>query len=217
MKTEIIIDCNSFSHLSAIEINRQKPSTWLWKYFDVKTSTVIRDEFSIGIQNAPANSKAIRRRLDNNDYILRPNRFTALQNNWLTNFYYMKSLSNNDKGERHLICSIIELHYYKKMPRGILVTDDLTAIDYFLDSIKKDTYFGSLWTSLDLLIYLYFYIKEVNYDDVATGIRDIISKSSFSAKRYKEKGNTDEFARQRMLGDYMRKLNNIKQIKQTLP
>src|SRR5687767_8347160 len=105
MKVDLIIDTNSFSHLSIVEINRDKPSTWLWKYFNVKTSFVIRNEFGHNIQKAPANSKGINRKLDNKSFILNTTKFEVIQSNWLIQYYYKKTLAAEDLGERHLICS----------------------------------------------------------------------------------------------------------------
>jgi hypothetical protein len=217
MKVDIIVDTNSFTHLAQIELKGEKPSTWLWKYFNVKTSSVVRTEFSVGIQNAPSNSKAINRRLANNEYILNTTRFNVLEPGWLVQFYYKKTLATTDLGERHLICSIAELQHYNVISRPVLVTDDLNAVDYFIKNVVNDLYFASLWTSLDLLVYLYFYSKDISFEEVVSGIRDIISRPSFSAKRYKERGVTDEFARQSMLGDYIRKLDHIRTIKNNLP
>jgi hypothetical protein len=214
MKPDLIIDCNTLSNLSNIEINRSKPNSWLWQYFNIHITKVIYDEFNEGSRNASANYKAIKRKIDNTRSILRNPRVTQIEKRWLLGRYYKRVPSKEDAGEREFICLTLDL-VKNKLPlkRWILVSDDDTAKKSFLNEVKDDTNFGEIWSSLDLLLFLFLAAERISYNQAFEAIRTIISLTSISAKKFKAIGDNDEISRQKMLFAYIDKLGQINKLK----
>jgi hypothetical protein len=214
-KPIIIIDTNSLSHLSEVEINREKSHRWLWKYFDIRTCRTIKNEFSKNINQATASSKVINKRLDK--IIIADKYKEQIESRWLTKYYYKKSLSKEDEGQTHLATSIVELSYYKKFTQIILVTDDQKAINTFLNDVKEDILFGEIWNTLDLIIYLYFIKRDFSKEAAKSLIRDIGSQSSYPFKKYCKKNDTEADGRINLLSDYNNKIDRIESLKNILP
>lgn len=214
-KPKIIIDTNSLSHLSEIEINREKPNLWLWKYFDINTCRTVKNEFSKNINKASSGSRVINRKLDK--FILNDRHKSKIEKHWITKYYYKKSLSKEDEGERHLATSIVEYSFYKKFTQIILVTDDQKAIKTFLNDIKQDILFGEIWNTLDLIIYLYFIKRDFSKDAAKSVIRDIGSQTSYPYKKYCEGNESEADGRIKMLKDYTNRIDRIESLKNILP
>ena len=118
-KLNLIIDTNSLSHLASIsvELKRQKPNIWLWKYFNVYVCEAVKDEFLKGISKAPVNSKAIGKKLKARGNTLNTRYTIQLESTWLAETYYNKTMGIKDKGERHFLCSALDSVYNKKIDR----------------------------------------------------------------------------------------------------
>lgn len=215
-KLEVLIDANAFSHLSKIEINRQKADKWLWKYLQVFTCTAVKNEF-----NAKINKKKIRTSTERslngkltNNCIPKVRRLTKLEKNWLHPTYYRKLLRADDKGERHLICTAIELAKEKKIGQIIIVTDDYTARTDFMDNVLADIPFGQIWNTPDLLSYLYYTNDDISYGVAEDAIKDIIAIESMSWKKFKDPTDNQDDAKIKMIKYYIKKIQQIRFLKQ---
>lgn len=218
-KLNLLIDTSSLSHLAliSVELNRQIPSVWLWKLFNIFTCNAVIDEFLDGISNRSGNEKAIGRKLSNKKVELRTKYTRTLEENWLHDHYYKISLSRKDKGERHLICSAVELVYYKELSRCIIVVDDQRAVNHFMQSVKSDINFGEIWSTLDLITYMFFAFRDVTVQFARDAIRDISGNISYPIRQYKKDGYSDQEARISISRDYFKKINQIKKFKQQIP
>lgn len=216
-KPTIFIDANALSHISSLELNKRKVGIWLWHYFDVKTCTAVKNEYLKRVNSRDADSRALSRKLKKDSKLVPLTRsLSRLENDWLATKYYTKTLTKSDEGERHLICVALEFVCKKNASQAFVVTDDLTARNYFLDKLKADIPFGEIWSTIDLVLYMYFAFSEVSYEFTEASIRDISSLDSFGFKAFKTRGDTETDARMRMLKAYIAKLNNLKFFKQKI-
>lgn len=214
-KLNIFIDANSLSNLSLIEINREKPSVWLWKYFNLLTCQAVKDEFSKHVSHATSNIKAINRKLNN--IVISNSYFNIIEQKILENLYNIETSSKKDKGERHLLCCILEQIYFNNISNAVLVTDDQIARNKFLDKVKDDFNFWRIWNSLDLIIYLYFTRNNFSYTAAKEALRDVASLSSIPYKHFIKKGEPEEIGRQRLMKFYFDKIDKIKYFKNQIP
>jgi len=217
MKPIIFIDCNSLNHLSRIEFNRSKTHVWLWKYFKVYTCNIVKKEFGNGITKAESYKKLLNRHLSGKEKVFNPKYYQSVESNWLNFYYYKKNLSANDAGERQLLCTILEKICLYKFPNSIFLTDDLNAIEYFLRKSLNDIPYGNIWTSLDLILFLYLSRREISFEQASDALRDIISLTSFPTKHYKKPGDSDDMARLSISSDYLRKLKTIQKLRDIIP
>jgi len=216
-KPSIFIDANALSHISSLELNKNKATKWLWNFFDVKTCTTVKNEYLNKVNKRDGYSKALSRKLKSDSNLIPTTRsLVRLEKNWLATKYYTKSLSKHDEGERHLICVALEFIYKKKASQVFIVTDDLTARNFFLDKITKDIPYGKILSTVDLLLYMYFAFKEVSYEFTKSSIRDITSLDSYGFKAFRSNGDTESDARIKMCSFYIDKLDILKYFKQKI-
>lgn len=216
-RLDILIDSNALSHLSMVEMGRKKAHTWLWEYFNVYTCTAVKTEFLQGVEKRGANAKAIGRKLKGDKKLVpRTRKLNRLEKDWLVDNYYKKTLSKDDKGERHLICTAIELVKKRFFSQVVLVTDDYTATKNFLSSIKNDVAFGEIWTTLDLITFMYYVFDEISYSFAENAIIDISSFESYAWRKYKKPGYREEEARFQMRKEYIHRLKQIRLLRTIL-
>ncbi|MCY1511903.1 hypothetical protein D9M68_463440 [compost metagenome] len=216
-KVDIIVDSNALSHLASISIalNKEMPHKWLWKLFNVYICKSIKDEFLTNIDKAPANSKAIGKVLvKNKSAVITASHTDTLERKWLSGHYYKKTLAKSDQGERHMVCVSAEMVYLALKGRLIIVTDDQTAVEGFITNVLNDNKFADVWTTLDLIIYMFYSFKEVSEDFAKDAVRDIGSMTSYSIKKYKRAGGqSDAETRLLIVKDYHNRIHNIKRIR----
>lgn len=223
-KLNIFLDANALQHLSSIELNtgkerKVKANKWLWDSFNVFTCKKVKDEFMDAPDSLGENIRATKRKLTRDTKLIPSSNYVNhLEKNWLAVNFYHGPLSKRDEGERQLICLAIENVKTKKLPQVVIVSDDLTARRNFMEDVKDNFPFGELWTSLDLVVYLYFVKKEFNFENAKDAIRDIVSKKSFPWKwsKFKLKGYREEDVRILINKHYSKKINNLSKIKSTI-
>jgi len=211
-----MIDSNALSHIAYISsgLNKEMPHKWLWKLFNVYTCKSVKEEFLTHINKAPVNSRAIGKVLKNNKTTIFNARHTnVLESKWLHNHYYKKSLTGVDLGERHLICVSAEMVYCAVKSKMVIVTDDQTAVKGFIAAVLSDNKFADVWSTLDLITYMFYSFKEVSEDFAKDAIRDIGSMNSYSIQKYKKNGYSDAETRIEIVKDYHNIIQNIKRIR----
>lgn len=213
-KLEVLIDTNAFSHLCQIELNRSKADKWLWKYLQVFTCTAVKNEFAKRVNNRTSTERSMLRALERNQKsIPRTRKMGRLESNWLHPEYYKKQLRKDDEGERHLICTAVELVKEKKIGQIIIITDDYTAQTSFMDRIMEDISIGQIWNTPDLLTYLYLTNDSISFENIESAISDIIAVESMSWKKYKTNQDRQLDAMIKMKKYYLNKINQIKYLK----
>lgn len=213
----ILIDANSISHITDLEFNRENAFRILSKHFNVKTCDTVNEEFKKGI-NKRSSSGNIGKKYFRKKANRANSRYKDYLNQKVLSLYYKKPFGHNDEGERDLVCTALELNYSGLYDRVIILSDDLTAIDYFISSVNNDYKFGEIWSALDMIIYMYMHINEISLLETEEAIRDLASKESISAKKFKSnKYINDQTARQVMVGQYLRRLKKVNILKQGLP
>lgn len=224
-KQSLLIDTNALSHLSqvSIELNGRTVDKWLWALFNLHTCKAIRDEFHVGSNKASASYRAINKRLRGNEKnqnevqtIPRLRHTDALESKWLSPRYYTKALGATDRGERHLICAAAELASKRTIGRFAIVTDDNTAVRTFIRPILKDHPIAEVWSTLDLLLFLYLTRKEVSKAFVKEAIRDIGGASSFSIFEFRDLGESEAERRIELVKLYHRKVDRISELRNQL-
>ncbi|MEZ4952197.1 MAG: hypothetical protein R2825_01315 [Saprospiraceae bacterium] len=214
-KLEILIDANSLSHLSRIEINRQKTDKWLWKYLQVMTCKSVRDEFFTKVNERTSTERSIWKKIDKTkSSVISVKRIIALEKKWLSQDYYKKSLKKKDEGERHLICAAVEVVKDKIFSQMVIVSDDFTARNYFMDKVLEDIQFGQIWNTPDLLSYLFLIHDDISYENAENAMIDLIAIESMSWRKFKDKYDTQQDAMIKMRGYYIKKLQKINSLKQ---
>lgn len=220
MKINLLIDNNSLSHLSSIEIKRQRLIKLVLRYFNVYTCEVIVEEFGDGIDKANQKNKATYSFFKKNQkYILLKSRNTEVIEKTLRELEYIKTHSKKDKGERYLVSLALENVYFDKFSQCILLTDDQTAVDKFLNSINNDFQFGRIWSMFDLVCFLFFNLR-INFENAKDAIRDLVALSSISVRKYRRfKGRyyDEEESRQMLLTENLKRLDKIKKMLNALP
>ena len=219
-KINLLVDTDSFSHLSMIEFNKKTLFKLVFDYFNIYTCDTVFSEFGDGIRKGtPENRKTYRLLTKKErDVVLKSKNIDKIEEQ-LFNLKYFKSRSKKGKGERFLVSTAIEQVYLNKFSQCILLTDDQRAIDNFLDKINEDFQFGKIWTTLDLVMFLYFKVK-INYDEASDVVRNLAASTSISVKRYRESNGRkydEKEARQRLLSVNLKKLHKIKEMLKTLP
>ena len=225
-KPSILIDTNALSHLSqvSIDLNGKSVDKWLWNIFNLHTCVAVRDEFKEGASKASASYKAINRRLKENGKnqngvktVPRLRHTRNLEAQWLAPKYYAKTLDDEDKGERHLLCAAAELAYSGSVGKFIVVTDDNTALRKFIRPVMKDHLLAEVWTTLDRLVFLYLTRKEVTSRFAKDAIRDIGGAGSFSIFEFRELGETEAERRLELIKAYHRKIDCITKLRSVFP
>jgi len=218
-RVNLLIDSNSLTNLSRIEIKRSSRATWLWKYFNIHTSESVKKEFLNGVKKRKSNAKAVGRKLESDkNLVLKTNYIQRIEKGWLKDRYYKKQLLKDDEGERHLVCKAIELVKYRKFNQIILVTDDEKAMRSFLTDVSKDLYFGEIWNSMDLITYMYYAFSEFSHSYAKNAIIDLSSMNSISWKSYRDNKMifTETDARIAMRTDYFTRLESIRNLRTIL-
>jgi hypothetical protein len=220
MKINLLIDTNSLSHISGIEIKRQKLIKLVLGYFNVYTCKVIVEEFGDGIDKANQKNKATYSLLKKTQkHILPESRNTRVIEKTLKYLGYIKTLSKEDKGERCLVSMALENVYFNKFSQCILLTDDQTAVDKFLNSINNDFQFGRIWSVFDLIFFLFFNLR-INFENARDAIRDLVASSSISVRKYrhfKHRYYDEEESRQMLLKENLKRLDKLKKMLNALP
>lgn len=98
----------------------------------------------------------------------------------------------------------------------MIVTDDNTAVRKFIRPILKDHPIAEVWTTLDLLLFLYLTRKEVSQTFVKEAIRDIGGASSFSIFEFKDMGESEAERRIELVKTYHRKVDRISELRNQL-
>lgn len=213
----ILIDANSISHITDLEFNRENAFRILSKHFNVMTCDTVNEEFKKGI-NKRSSSAKIAKKYFRKKANRANSKYKDYLNQKIIRLYYNKPFGQNDEGERDLVCAALELNYSGFFDRIIILSDDLTAIDYFIGSVNTDFKFGEIWSALDMIIYMYMHINEISFIETEEAIRDLASKESISAKKFKSNTySNDQAARQVMISQYLRRLKKVNILKQGLP
>ncbi len=213
-KLEVLIDANAFSHLCRIELNRSKADKWLWQYLQVFTCTSVKNEFAKRINNRTPTERSMLNVLERRQKsIPRTRKITRLEKNWLHPQYYKKQLKKDDEGERHLICTAIELVKEKQIGQIVIVTDDYTAQTNFMNKVVEEINIGQIWNTPDLLTYLYLTNDSINFENITDAVSDIIAIESMSWKKYKTRQDSQSDAMIKMKKYYLNKIDKIKYLK----
>jgi hypothetical protein len=203
-----------------LEFKRQKLIKLVFKYFNAYTCQTVSDEFSKGISKASEDNKATNRLLSKKKNNIFPiSRNVEVIEEKLLELKYIETLSEKDKGERHLVSLAIEQVYLNKFSQCIVLSDDQSAIDGFIDKIHCDFRFGTVWTVFDLVIFLFFKCK-ITSEETEYAIRELIGSTSISVKKYriyKNRRFTENEARQILLKETLRRLKNLKTVLNALP
>lgn len=226
-KLNILIDTNSLFHLSEVDITSsksRKPVSWLWDYCNVYICSTIKTEYIRNLNKIDKHSdrtiakETLRKMRDKG--LKTSTRYTVPIEQKVIAQYFNKEklLESDDQGERHLISEAIEMVYLNKFATCIIVSDDYSAMTKFMSKAQSDYPFGNVWNVFDFLVYLYFVRREVTHSQAQSAIRDLVTLSSISAKKYKTQNHQTEYeARIAMLKEYLDKLDNVKQIRDLLP
>lgn len=223
IKINLLIDANSFSLLSTLEFRRKKLSKLVFDYFNAHTCQTVFEEFSNRISNAGQDNRITYRLLNKKKENIFPiSNFTKTIEKQLKASGYFENISSKgkkDKGERHLVCSAIEHVFRGKFSQCVILSDDFKATEGLLGSVNQDFLFGSIWSVFDLVMFLFFKSR-ITYDDTRYAIRELISSPAVSVKKYRKYNNrsdTVEKARQRLLSDQLKRLGNINRLLNSLP
>ncbi len=186
-KPSILIDTNALTHLASVssDLNGKSVDKWLWGIFNIHTCTAVRDEFRVGIANAPLpNLKAmaivVSGRITGTKTELRAFRTCATPQLWNRAGCIrgtMPSPCPRGRGERHLLCAAAELACHGTIGKFIVVTDDNTALRKFIRPVLKDHPLAEVWSTLDLLLFMYLTRKEVTAGFAKDAVRDIAGAS----------------------------------------
>lgn len=226
-KINILIDTNSLFHLSEIDIGKRdrKSTDWLWNYCNVYICDTIKGEFKRNMAKIHRNSanqtnaKATFRKMKTKGLSTKAKYTQQIEKHVIGKYASIESLNSpEDEGERHLISEAIEMVYYSKLSNCFIVSDDYKALQKFMEQAEEDYPFGTIWNVFDFIIYLFFTKNEVTHSQAEQAIRDLVALSSISIRKYKRQGYQTEIeARQAMLRDYLKKLNNIKAFRDAFP
>jgi len=214
-RLEIFVDANSFKHLAEVEINRKPSYQKVFENYNVFTCTVVKKEFAKNVSSRPLSHQVLSKKLSSNKVrVPRTRKIRKLEYNWLNRFYKKEIKAGKDEGERHLVCTLIEMIIEKNISRAILVTDDYTARKSFIDDIFKCTNLGEIWNTADLLLHLYLITNSISFEIIQDAMRDVISIESMSWKKYFVKGKDEQSdAKLKMIKDYNSKLIEVKELK----
>lgn len=200
-------DTNVFVHLRDIKLSNRDACLWLWDEFDIKVSDEIpREVQTFASRDSVLTPTSIKNRLNRSIISLKED-LAKMENCFFAplNVFFTKSA---DLGERKNSLLSLQLVANNSVRYLIFLTDELktTRPTGFIGN-TFDTYrVGTVWNSLDFLLYLYFRQPRITFLEVKAAIRDVNSRI---------KGEAVEAGAR--LVKYNKRLDTIKGAKEKLP
>lgn len=174
-KQDCIIDACSYIYLSRFKFlsNGEKeitPLDLLAGAVNLQHHSVISSEIKRNIQPSPSPEEAIK--LSNNEFQFRKYTQNHYDSKIFNNEISTATTSNNLGEKGNLISYIDLLLRTKKIP--IFLTDDLKAINSFNEKDYINTYLVNIWTSFDVIVYLFLTTNKISFELAKDAITDFI-------------------------------------------
>lgn len=196
MKSLCIVDTCSLINLSAVEdrIGNKKIFDWLWDEFEVKYSSAVLNEI-----NRHRRKISGRRRFES---FVWPNRLEdcevklfgkTLQRNVEGSRCYkcgqermckqdfaVDLRSDDDRGERHNCC--LAINALREYSQVIFLTDDYKAVRDYAEQLFELIPLGSIWSSLDFVVYLFVkHRNRISLDETLSILRSINAQFGYDS------------------------------------
>ena len=125
------------------------------------------------------------------------------------------SVSNSgdkNRGERHNLAASLDFHLSKKGMTGglIFLTDDKKALNGLLQEVLNSFPVWKIWSSLDVILFLYLENKHFTIDMAQSAIKDINAILPKGSSKMTRDKITQE--RIRVLKEYLIRLNRVQKI-----
>ena len=139
----VVADASSIINLEQVEMAGASLSRWLFREFCVEISSTVHDEVK---RHGVSAAKYSRHR--------RHEDFDRLEQIYLGRRVELGT--PEDAGERHNCCVALEALRRRRFGQCVFLCDDRRAVGKFVQETMSNYLAGSCWTSLDLVLYLYF-------------------------------------------------------------
>lgn len=176
--TICVPDTNSLIHLRNVIVMNRDACLWLWDEFEIKVAEKIRDE----IRDKNAHNPALKvgsidgkltKSITGLDFNL------ELMEKCFLEKFAIEFKPDRDLGERNNSQVALQLIVKGNAQNVIFLTDELKCVrknEGFVWKIFESYPIGTIWNSLDFLLYLYFRHKRFLYDQALDAIRNVNQK-----------------------------------------
>lgn len=194
MKPVCIVDTCSLIKLSDVQLARRSLHRWLWDEFEVRYSEAVLEE----IRNHRRDMGRDHRRKWEK-YVWPYSAMTTCERTLFSsptrrvetgrcprcnqiiwrNRSFQPDLDNpQDRGERHNCCVSLNIVRDGNFRRQVIyLTDDQRAIRDYVSSVFETFPLGTIWSSLDFVLYLFVrHQPRIVFDEVLTALRDVNAK-----------------------------------------
>lgn len=195
MKPVCVIDTCSLINLSNVQLAHRSLHRWLWTEFEVRFSEAVLKE--IRNHKKDMGRDGSRRKWEN--YVWPYNTiptcekmlFSSLtrrvevgkcpcchQAIWRDQRFEPDLDNPQDRGERHNCCISLSIVRDGNFRRQVIyMTDDQRAIRDYVRSVFDVFPFGTIWSSLDFVLYIFVrHWPRIAFDEVLAALRDVNAK-----------------------------------------
>lgn len=235
MKPLCIVDTCSLIYLSEITVANRSLHRWLWDEFKVVYSAAVWDETQHHLASMGRDRKRIKRVGEKSVWLLSTivaceralfgqpferEEETGFCRQCRRPFFERRPFdpdlgTEKDRGERHNCCVALDAILTKDYQQIIFLTDDYLAVRDYVAPVFKVFPLGSIWSSHDLVVYLFMrHRKHIPQDAAKNAIRDVVAKATEELRKQPEE--TTHKAKSKWMGKLVTYHHKVERVDQVL-
>lgn len=228
MKPVCVVDTCSLIILHDIELANRSLHRWLWDEFAVVYSETVWGEIEVNLDKMGNDKTSLRksgrryapdfpqidayeRALFGQDHHRKEETGKCKMCNrpFTESRAFLPDLTNpKDRGERHNLCLSLEQVIHTSNKQVIFLTDDYLAKRDYVDAVFEDFPVGRSWTSLDLILYIFFkYRNRIPLNMVEAALQDAIANAAGSGRAGQTQEATQLWVKRKIL--YIKRARRI--------
>jgi|SRR3990170_5299464 len=194
-----IVDTSALMNLREIECNNEPIYRLLWKEFEVRFSSDVNGEIARHrTQVMPQAEECINK-------VHYVKRIDILEERLIG-----LSSSSRHIGERHNLCVAFDL-FEKQLRHSVFLTDDVAARRGFIDEFFRIFNIGRVWSSLDLILYLFLRQHRVfSLSAAENALRDVNAHITRNQNPQTRPEKTAE--RLAIFADYTKRMHKLNEV-----
>jgi len=198
VKILCVVDTCSLIYLSEIELANKSLHHWLWDEFDVAYSQAVWDEIQNHMGKMGYSERGFKRKWSRCTWplstmstcesaLFAPPFSREIETGrcrqckrpfWKSQPFEPDLGGEKDRGERHNCCVALDAILTNRYQQIIFLTDDDRAIRDYIAPVFDVFPLGSIWSSRDLVIYLFTrHRKRIPQDAAKNAIQDVVAKA----------------------------------------
>jgi hypothetical protein len=199
IKPLCIVDTSALMNLQEIECQNAPLYKLLWKEFDIRISADVNHEIARHrTQGMPQEVECLNK-------VHHINHIDRLEERLIG-----RNPSSKNKGERRNICVAFNL-FENQLKHAVFLTDDLAARRGFVDEFFAIFQIGRVWSSLDLILYLF--LRQHGVFPVAaaeSALRDVNAQIARNQNPQTNPTKTEE--RVKVFAEYTKRIRKLNEV-----